>query len=286
MNQDCKIAVLDSGIDCLTEDKNVEIIGECYDDNGHGTMCYQTIRRLAPNSLFGIYKILDRSLVTSSAKLVELLEKIYKTGNYDIVHMSLSTSDRTYRDQLGSVCRRLSKSGVLIIASQNNMANVDSFPCEFKDVIGVGGKIYESDEVFEYNPISNIQITANKVPSLTKSLVGRYRFFGGTSKAAACFTGIVASHWGEIKKNGINTFLMKECKNDNKVQITGISTNARSFVEQRWKKSFGGGVKEEAVRSFLAEFEEEYSVKIEWERFTLLDFEDLTSLSRKLSLYT
>lgn len=285
MKHNTRIAVLDSGIDSSVENNNIKVFDEGYDDNGHGTMCYETIRRLSPNSCFGIYKILDRSLSASSVKLIELLEKVYETGAYDIIHLSLSTSEPKYMDRLRDICRKLVKNGAVIVASQNNTANVDSFPCDFPEVMGVGGGIFEADEVFDYDPGRVVQIMANKVPSLTKSLIGRYRFFGGTSKAAACFTGTIAARWNEVEKYGIDSALKRISAEKAPVQNDTISAKTGSFVEQRWGDFFLNGVREEEARRFLTEFEEEFFVKVEWEKFTLLDFENRIDLSRKLSLY-
>lgn len=280
----CKIALLDSGIDSFfLNDESIISGNTLLDDNGHGSMCYSTIKRFAPNAEFLIYKILDYNLATSSQKLINTLETIYNDGNADIVHMSLSTSECALRGQMEDICKRIRKKGCLIVASNDNREQIQSFPCSFPDVIGVSGGIYKSDFTFEYYPNREVQVVANKVPSLTRSIDGEYRFFGGTSKAAACMTGIIASNWNQFVDEEFDNYMEQLSLKSMSKQELIPRREVTNYIEDKWEWLIQDDLQENKICDFLREFENELGIKVKFEDILLLDFSDKKTLSVKLS---
>ena len=286
MNQNCKVAVLDSGIDSTFEnDKKVTMVGECYDDNGHGTMCYSIIKRMAPESEFEIHKILNSGLGASSERLIELLEDIYAKETPNIIHMSLSTSEVKYRDKLRSVCKRLREKGAVIVASSNNEEGVESFPCDFEEVIGVDGGFFDSDWKYEFNPLKKAQVIANKVPVISRGLGGYYRFFGGTSKAAACITGILASNWGAFDPEKVEIYMESLTSltcTENRAEVV---KDVYSYCVSKWNMLDGREFDSEAAFMILMDFSTKFGVRIDPEGVMLTDFDDPLALSKMLSAF-
>lgn len=283
--KNCRIAILDSGIDkTFIESKDILYKEDAIDENGHGTMCYSVIKNIAPNTAFYIHKVLDKELMSSSEKLICNLREVARQ-DIDLVHLSLSTSDYTYKKDMEDICRKIYSDGKILIASHDNDTKKTSFPCEFDTVVGVGGAIFDTNIEFRYRKDNSIQAIANKVPSLVKGKNGLYNFFGGTSKAAACMTGIIAGQWERIKSlnhTDRDEFLNSMANQRLKEKWKDTNSEVFRYVQEEFIP-YRSNINEKIVCQFLNSFEKEFNVILEYERISLLDFSSAEQLSLKLS---
>lgn len=283
----CKIAILDSGLDLsFCNQPNVYFEGNVSDDNGHGTMCYSLIHSISNESEFYIIKILDSNLFTTSERLLYELDMLVKQ-DINIINLSLSTSSIEYEKELRQVCSRLNDEGKLLVASHDNNLQADSYPCDFVDVIGVKGGISDSNYNFEYNKNRKVQAVCNRVPSLVRGKGELYSFFGGTSKAAACMTGIIATHWNDIepmvKNKTAEIFLEKVSKMGRKDAVHTMNKSVYHFAQTEIIPQIEREVTEKNICAVLDKFEKEFKVKVEYEKLLLLDFFNADNIGIKLS---
>lgn len=280
----CRIAILDSGIDrgCLISNPNIICDGKVDDDNGHGTMCYSVIKMLAPEAEFYIGKILNGELRTSTEQLIQKLAELLKK-NVDVIHLSLSTNNEELKTALEEICCSLYNSGKIIVAAHDNNKNLESYPCDFRTVIGVDGGIFESNTEFLYDANRKVQAIANKVPILVKGRKEEYHFFGGTSKAAACMSGIIAAHWDVLHNDDYQVVLSNLTKTLPKKKSTYLDTNVAKYVENEIMPYILSDFNETNIRENLKKFERKYQCVISYEELSLLDFQNSKKLSEKLS---
>ena len=279
----CRIAILDSSIDKRLKNNSDIIYYENAEDNsGHGTMCYSIIKTLSSETEFYICKILNDELYTSSEMLIQKLKELIGM-NIDIIHLSLSTSSAQFNEELKEVCCNLCESGKIIIAAHDNNKKIKSYPCDFSMVLGVDGGIFESNTDFLYDANKNAQAIANKVPVLTKGKKERYHFFGGTSKAAACMTGIIASHWNMINSNNYETVLSELSRISPRLNSSYIDPDVTSFVDKEIMPYILSDFNERRICESLMKFEKEFQCIVKFEEIFLLDFQNSEKLSKKLT---
>jgi len=286
----CKVAILDSGLfqGCYNNMDVKNADSKNYDDNGHGTMCYEIIRKIAPNTDFYIKKILNLNLEGSSKILLNTLTDLLDT-DINIINLSLSTEGNEYKEKLNNVCEQLYYQSKIIIASKNNGKKNYSYPCMFQNVIGVSGEIFEKNVNYKYDLKSKIQAEANKVPFLVKGLDQKYHFFGGNSKATACMTGIVASYWKYIKdmKNyerevflasKVEESFQKSNNNESNMDkyseiMKFIATEVEPIITSPFRC-----LNEELACEVLCRFQNEFSVIIRKEEVSIMEFNDMHRL--------
>lgn len=207
----CKVAILDSGINRYFEDKVTEVYSiygsNHHDDNGHGTKCLSLIERLAPNTEFIIYKILDSNLQCSVKHLCTALTKLLDI-DVDIINLSLTMCNKEKSYIVNEICQQLWSQGKIILSSKANRGNF-SYPAESDFVIGVDGNQFRNDTDFWFKLNEPINCIASRTPSIVSLGNDKYSFFSGNSKATACMTGILSKNIDKLY--GLDMERKKEC---------------------------------------------------------------------------
>ena len=198
-----RIAIVDSGIDAshsgvgdVAGGVHIQIEGEVVflDDHadcaGHGTACAGIIRKMALGAMLYSVRIFDDSLMADGRALIAAIQWCID-NEMDVVNLSLSTTDVTFKKSLQKVCRKAVDAGVILVAAESNDGG-ESYPAVFPEVIGVtGGAIYEPDG-FYYRKDQRIECVARGDEQRVCWLNGKHIMTGGNSFAAPHITGIIA----------------------------------------------------------------------------------------------
>ena len=205
-----KVAIIDSGINCdivnddvrnciktgylVHDDEECTVQevspAELCDYNGHGTVCASIVNRIAPEAEIIPVCILGKNGRCTPNKLAAALE-LAKRLDVRIINMSLSSNDLFIRHKLKKLTKELEEQGKICVASKSNDRRI-SFPADFKDVIGVAGRIDVFNDGFEYDSQKKIQVTASGATELMEFHMPGANFFRGNSRAAAIFSGVLA----------------------------------------------------------------------------------------------
>ena len=201
-----RVCVLDSGIDtghpdvgAVERSMAVEADDEGYaqvveDDSGdaygHGTACAGIIRSLAPDVTFTSVRVLGRDNRGSGGAMVAGLRWAVDQG-FDVVNMSLSTTNRELRAFLYEVADSAYFQRTLVVASAHNM-QVKSWPWRFSSVISVGSHDDPDPMRFFYNPAPPVEFFARGMDVEIAWLGGGRITAGGNSFATAHMSGICA----------------------------------------------------------------------------------------------
>ncbi|MBU7318323.1 S8 family serine peptidase [Paenibacillus oleatilyticus] len=207
-----KIAIVDSGIDTTNDSLMQRVAGgisiwkseegfkesaDFADLHGHGTYCASVIKRMAPDALFFVVKVLDQYARTSSPALIESLRYLLET-DVKLINISAATTEDRYKRELSEICKKLADRGKIAVSSLAN-AKASSYPASFPSVIGVQGIPMPSLHHYWYNPHREIQCAADSTPVGVRAIDGSFAMFGGNSKAAALFTGIICRKLQQVK---------------------------------------------------------------------------------------
>ncbi|EXM40063.1 S8 family serine peptidase [Ruminococcus albus] len=212
-----KVAIIDSGINynivnddvrnCIKtgylvhddEDNTVQEVSpsKLSDFNGHGTVCASIVNRIAPEAEIIPVCILGKNGRCTPGKLVAALELV-KRLDVQIINMSLSSNDLFIRHKLKKLTKELEAQGKICVASKSNDRHI-SFPADFKNVIGVVGRIDVFNDGFEYDSQKKIQVTASGATELMEFHMPGANFFRGNSRAAAIFSGVLADAYAKGK---------------------------------------------------------------------------------------
>ena len=185
------------------------------DYNGHGTVCTSIINRLAPKAEIIPICILDKNGRCTPAKLAAALE-LTKKLDVNIINMSLSSNDIFIRRRLKKLTDELDAMGKICVASKSNDRRI-SFPADFKNVIGVAGRLDVFNDGFEYDGNRRIQITASGASELMEFHMPGANFFRGNSRAAAIFSGVLADAYtaeGFKSRRDVEDYLIKCSQKD------------------------------------------------------------------------
>lgn len=319
------VAIVDSGFDtgildiegnhftggiCFEYIQNDDIVLEkqsISDDNGHGTMCAETIKRIAPFVNLFVVKILDKNKKTNSKALLKALKHL-KLIECDIINLSLASIGNEISNEIESCCNELMQQGKILICSLcNNMTS--SYPASFKSVIGVNGSLLGNNFEYWYNKDYEIQAVSDITPVLTKTIGMKYELFGGNSKATAVFTGIVANcmsksiinfydylehnsakkHWdiNDINKNFYMHTDKKEICLKPAIQkeiiqilceVLKIDSKNEGILESSSLFSCNIGLNPKNAFEVIKSIEEKLRIKFEYESITLRDFSSLYKL--------
>lgn len=159
---DVRVAVLDSGIDCvhLELDSNctlgptyVDGTTSSHDDNGHGTHVAGAVAAernagvssgavgVAPTADVIAYKVLDSEGYGNWSDIVAALDHVWQNGTADVVNMSLGGSSAP--STLEDAANRAYGAGVLLVAAAGNGGNCGgnndsvSVPADYDSVVAV-----------------------------------------------------------------------------------------------------------------------------------------------------
>lgn len=218
-----RVGMIDSGINqCVIRGTVTQEIfcgrdSDAYravDINGHGTMCAKVVENMSAAELeFVSAKIFHGELKATERQIVEALTYMMDM-RVDVINMSLSVS-LSESPALCKICRQLDEAGVILVSAAANSGKKTLFE-EYGNVVTVTGSSFFDGGVYWHGGNRAVcDIESVLLPWYEKA----YRFFGGNSKAAALFTGIV------INTGNIET---------ERFELNTVKCNA---VRKTWKQS-------------------------------------------------
>lgn len=204
MMKEVCVAILDTGIEYNNLLKNNVIEGfgfnngiktdDYNDENGHGTKCANIIRMYCDDKVkFIIAKVLNENMEGYEKDILFALNYL-KDFDIDIIHMSLDMKRCNYLERLNELVDYYKNRKVIIISSQYNKSEEICYPAHLKGVIGVRGIECINERSFYYFENRSLNIECSNLPILVRSLKNKIEMFGGNSKAAAAFTGLVCNY--------------------------------------------------------------------------------------------
>src|ERR1019366_2331651 len=201
-----KIAVLDSGVDgthpafagrvraqfdVVTDRMGVRCVpAKLTDSIGHGTACAGIILQLAPEAELYSVKVIGNEARGTADQLIAAPPFALDQG-YDVINMSLGTTDERITRRLGALTDRAFYEGRIIVAAANNLGQV-AFPAHFSAVLAVGMEGFDNPESLRYDLGSPIELAARGVYVEAPAMGGGTQLFTGTSFACPHVSGMVA----------------------------------------------------------------------------------------------
>lgn len=190
-----RVGMIDSGINqCVIGGAVVQEIfcgrdNDAYrelDVNGHGTMCAKVIENMSAAELeFVSAKIFHQELKATERQIVEALTYMMDM-HVDVINMSLSVS-LPESTALFKICRQLDEAGVVLVSAAANSGKKTLFE-DYGNVVTVTGSSFFNGGVYWHG---GSRAVCDIEPVLLPWYEKAHRFFGGNSKAAALFTGLV-----------------------------------------------------------------------------------------------
>jgi len=168
----------------------IQLTPDDRDRIGHGTICANRIRHIAPEVRILPIRVFGRSLQTSLSVLLAGLDYALER-EVDIVNMSLGTVSTAARDHLYRRCELARRRGITLVAA-GSAGRGWSFPAVFHNVIGVGGGRFTNQYEFHYQAGAALEFVANAVRCPAVTLGARALFVTGPSYAAPTVAGFVA----------------------------------------------------------------------------------------------
>ncbi len=174
-----------------------------YTDNyGHGTavagiisanMCNgEGIVGMAPRADLVILKAFEKN-TTSIRKINNAIYAAVDTYSCDVINMSFGF-DEEYSDAMSEAINYAAEKGVIIVAAVgNNSGTALQYPAAYSNVIGVGSinSKYQKSSFSQYN--ESVFVCAPGENVYCTLYTGGYGTKSGTSFAAPCVSGIIAS---------------------------------------------------------------------------------------------
>jgi subtilisin len=171
-----RVCVIDSGVDAHAlvgaVDSAVAIVRDEHGDLrvqpdtkgdlcGHGNACAGVIRALAPDCELHSVRVLGAGFSGNGALLLEGLRHALHEG-YDVINLSLSTTNAEWRAGLHELADQGVFQGSLIVSSAHNMP-VESYPWRFASVISVGSHDQRDAMTWYANPAPPVELFARGV---------------------------------------------------------------------------------------------------------------------------
>ena len=201
-----RIAVLDSGVDgthpvfagrvraqfdVVTDRRGVRCVpSKLTDSIGHGTACAGIILQVAPEAELYSVQVIGSEARGTADQLVAALSFALDQG-YDVINMSLGTTDERITRRLGALTDRAFYEGKIIVAAANNLGQI-AFPAHFSSVLAVGMEGFDNPESLRYDLGSPIEVAARGVYVEAPAMGGGTQLFTGTSFACPHVSGMVA----------------------------------------------------------------------------------------------
>lgn len=200
-NQRIIIAVLDTGFDFNYSFFNFNILKGFniieknkipQDNQGHGTIMINVIRKLTPNVLILPVKVISKSGVTTKDELAEGI--IWATNNgANIINISAGVISPS--SKLKEAVEYAENKNVLVIAATgNNGDKYIDYPAAFSTVLAVGAvDISKKRKLVTSNYGSNLDIVSlgEDVPIINR--YGKQEYVTGTSVSASIITSIAGN---------------------------------------------------------------------------------------------
>lgn len=196
------VSIVDTGIDLNSESLRNHVIDsiaiheegtlqtDIDDKHGHGTLCSRLILKGNPNVQLHVIKLLNEDAMASSRNLLSALYDLQEIDS-SIINLSVATTESKYAKELERACAALADQGKILVCSLANHSDY-SYPAVFDSVIGVQAHIQGAQEGYWFNSSYKVQVIADGTPVMLPGLNNRYTMFGGNSKAAALFSGMLA----------------------------------------------------------------------------------------------
>lgn len=196
-----KIALIDSGISQFQinkDDKNSTVlVGDSYDNNGHGTMMYSIIKGYN-NQVYGIapdvevlsIKVMDKDEKLSPNLIVDAIKLAIEQKSTII---NLSIGSYIYNQEISDVIGTALNNGITIVSSSGDYQNKDMmFPANKPGVISVGS-LSANNKVSDFtNAPSDCTIIAPGDEIKTINNKKAIEYTSGTSQATAVISGYIA----------------------------------------------------------------------------------------------
>ena len=163
------------------------------DSVGHGTACAGIILQLAPEAEIYSIKVIGAEARGTSEQLAVGLSFALDAG-YDILNMSLGTTDDRLSCRLGALADRAFYENRIIVAAANNQGRV-AFPANFSSVLSVNMEGFEDPEAVRYDWGRVIELSARGIYVEAPSPGGGTQLYTGTSFACPHVTGLLARLW-------------------------------------------------------------------------------------------
>lgn len=150
----------------------------------HSTLVMHTIEKYSNEMQeYYLYNIMNSENNGSIISVMKAMNDILYNDEIKIIVLSLTVSNKNYLDKLQGICSELVKKNKIIVASESNYGKLISYPAGLKDVIGVGKGAFIDGNQYIYNKFNEIQAKDDILSEFIPVRDGRYRLFGGTSKA-------------------------------------------------------------------------------------------------------
>ncbi len=168
----------------------VRVVTDDRDRIGHGTLCINRIRLIAPAAEILPIRVFGRRLETSIPALLAALDCALER-NVDVVNLSLGTVVADAKLPLYARCEQARKRGVIIVAASSRGRGW-SFPAVFDNVVGVEGVDGWPQFRIAYRPGSALEFATSSLCSPAVGLGGRAMTVIGPSYAAPTIAGLAA----------------------------------------------------------------------------------------------
>jgi subtilisin family serine protease len=201
-----RVAVLDSGVDgkhpafagqlreqfdVITDRMGSRCVkAQPTDAIGHGTACAGIILQLAPEAEITSIKVIGSDSRGTADQLVAGLSFALDQG-YDIINMSLGTTDARITARLGALTDRAFYDGRIIVAAANNQGRT-AYPAQFSSVLSVNMEGFEDATALRYDWGSPIELAARGIYVEAPAPGGGTQLFTGTSFACPHASGMLA----------------------------------------------------------------------------------------------
>ena len=201
-----KICLIDSGIDgshpafagkiraqfdVVTDHMGVRCLPAGVTDSiGHGTACAGIILQLAPEAELHSVKVIGRESKGTADQLMAGLTFALDQG-FDIINMSLGTTDDSISRRLGALADRAFYDGRIIVAAANNFGQI-AFPAHLSSVLAVNMEGFDDPETLRYEWGSPIEVSARGIYVEAPAMGGGTQLFTGTSFACPHVSGLLA----------------------------------------------------------------------------------------------
>jgi subtilisin family serine protease len=201
-----KVGVLDSGVDgshpafaervrqqydVVSDYSSARCVpARTTDSIGHGTACAGIILQLAPQAELYSIKVIGKDSKGTADQLVAALAFALDQG-YDVINMSLGTTDERIWRRLGALADRAFYEGRIIVAAANNFGQV-AYPAHFSSVLAVGMEGFDSPETLRYELGNPIELGARGIYVEAPAMGGGMQLYTGTSFACPHVSGLVA----------------------------------------------------------------------------------------------
>jgi subtilisin family serine protease len=212
MHYDCRVAILDSGINAQHEHvgniiSGIEILPDKQSDDyldylGHGTAVAGAIHEKAPTAGLLIVKIFHTTLTTTIHQLIVGLEWALD-NRADVINLSLGTTNPDHRPRLEAVVQRALSAGCSIV-SPRSIAGGPSYPGSIYGAVGVeANPAVPRDQVRFEDDVAIASPYPRPIPGLPPE-----QNFRGVSFAAAnvsgylCAQRIAAQFLSNTRKTG------------------------------------------------------------------------------------